>query len=530
MGEEERAGGGDDIGSQLALLRRLVDKLPAMIAYWDVDQRCRFANRAYETWFGVSPEALIGQELKSLLGVLYLPNLPHINGALLGEAQEFEREIPDPSGGPPRYAQAHYVPDIVDGAVRGFCVLVADVTRRKEAEAALRRAQERINAAEQLAAEQARRDAETQRLRLMLEWAPTGMILVDRRGTILLSNARMENLFGYARDELVGKTIEMLVPGHLRDLHKQHRTEFSGDPRPRAMGVECELYGLRRDGTLVPVEIGLSPLETPEGDVVLASVVDISERNSAEKERADLYDRLQAMNRDLEEGVRSRTAALSQMLEEREALLREKTSLLQEVHHRVKNNLQLISSLLNLQASQIQDLAARDTFLDAQGRVRSIALLHESLYQSDDLGRVDMREYVDKLVSTLGRTHGEALSHIVSEVDRVFLSVDMAVPCGLIVNELVTNALKHAFRGNRDTARNEIRIEMRRMNDHVTISVVDNGRGYPNAVDPMKDESMGLTLVRDLSLQLRGHVAFATENGARCTIVFSTHKRGESRS
>jgi diguanylate cyclase (GGDEF)-like protein/PAS domain S-box-containing protein len=132
----------DALWRQCEMLRALVDHVPAMLAYWDASQRCRFANRAYEKWFGVSPDAMIGTTMAELLGPLYPLNLPYIEGALRGEPQQFDREIPDPAGGPPRYSQAHYVPDVAEGGVvRGFFVLVADVTERQRLEVALRRSE-----------------------------------------------------------------------------------------------------------------------------------------------------------------------------------------------------------------------------------------------------------------------------------------------------------------------------------------------------------------------------------------------------
>jgi PAS domain S-box-containing protein len=129
------------------LARVIVNKLPAMLAYWDATLHCRFANRAYETWFGVSAEAMIGQTMPEFLGPLYKLNQRYVEGALRGEEQTFEREIPDPSGGPPRHSQASYVPDIFEGRVRGFCVLVVDITARKRAEVALAAAKETADAA-----------------------------------------------------------------------------------------------------------------------------------------------------------------------------------------------------------------------------------------------------------------------------------------------------------------------------------------------------------------------------------------------
>ncbi|HEY0707031.1 MAG TPA: PAS domain-containing protein [Polyangia bacterium] len=123
---------------ELKLNRTVVDMVPAMLAYWNADQRCEFANRAYETWFGVTPEEIVGRTMKELLGPIYELNLPYIQGALRGIPQEFEREIPDPKGGPARYSQANYVPDIEGDVVRGFFVLVADISQRKRIEDDLR--------------------------------------------------------------------------------------------------------------------------------------------------------------------------------------------------------------------------------------------------------------------------------------------------------------------------------------------------------------------------------------------------------
>src|SRR5512144_2167688 len=114
--------------ADVSLLRGAVDNISAMLAYWDSTQRCRFANRAYERWFGVSPESLIGKHISELLGPIYPLNLPYIEGALRGEPQEFERVIPNPAGGPPRHSLANYIPHIVDGVVRGFFVLVTDIS------------------------------------------------------------------------------------------------------------------------------------------------------------------------------------------------------------------------------------------------------------------------------------------------------------------------------------------------------------------------------------------------------------------
>jgi len=133
-------------------LRALADHVPAMLAYWDENQRCRYANRAYETWFGRKAETVVGLTLAELLGDLYVLDAPHIAAALRGEAQHFEREIPDPAGGPARLSQTHYIPDLADGRVRGFYVLATDVTHRAKAEDAGRDLERQAHATERLSA------------------------------------------------------------------------------------------------------------------------------------------------------------------------------------------------------------------------------------------------------------------------------------------------------------------------------------------------------------------------------------------
>ena len=130
-----------EAGRTRAIVRRVVDGVPGMLAYWDKDQRCRFANAAYEAWFGVTAEDLIGRTMRELLGPIYARNLPHIEGALRGETQAFEREIPDPRSGVLRHSQAHYLPHFVAGEVQGFSVMVTDISAQKKTEAELREAQ-----------------------------------------------------------------------------------------------------------------------------------------------------------------------------------------------------------------------------------------------------------------------------------------------------------------------------------------------------------------------------------------------------
>lgn len=201
--------------------------------------------------------------------------------------------------------------------------------------------------------------------------------------------------------------------------------------------------------------------------------------------------------------------------------LREKEVLLSEVHHRVKNNLQIVSSLLSLQAGQLADSAARQVFAETQSRIQAIALVHEKLYQSDSLSAFSFRDYVSELVTALDRAQnggGRGISLRV-DADELELSTDLAITCGLIVNELVTNALKHAFPAGR---RGSVVIAVRRGDAHsIALSVADDGVGLPESLDPRRTRSVGLSLVTGLARQLSATLTIKREGGSAFELGFT---------
>jgi|GEM_PF-3399037 len=202
------------------------------------------------------------------------------------------------------------------------------------------------------------------------------------------------------------------------------------------------------------------------------------------------------------------------------ASLREKEVLLKEIHHRVKNNLQVISSLLNLQSMATEDASARAMLADSQNRVRSMALIHEKLYRSDDLSRIDFREYLNTLTAGIVQTYQSFSVPIDLRLsgENVFLPVDSAVPCGLIVNELVSNALKHAFPDGRA---GQIRVDLRQNNSReIRLAVSDNGIGLPETVDFRNTESLGMQLVNALVAQLGGMLDLKVDGGTMFEITF----------
>jgi PAS domain S-box-containing protein len=348
---------------------------------------------------------------------------------------------------------------------------------------------------------------------LAIEAAPTGMLMVDRSGRIVLVNAQIEKLFGYARAELIGAPLELLVPERFRGRHPQFRTEFFAAPQTRPMGGGRNLFGRRKDGTELPVEIGLNPLETSAGHFILGSVVDITERKRAERERDELLAQLRALNLDLEERVRARTAELSGTLRERDVLL-------QEVHHRVKNNLQVISSLISMQGRKLPAGPSRDALEECQTRVQAIALIHEKLYQSRDYSRVPFSDYVRSLAANVFYATGTAPGDVALDlaIDDVALAVDKAIPCGLILNELITNALKHAFPGGR---RGRVRVELRALDDRqLVLSVADDGAGMPPGFEVAGATSLGLQIIATLVEQLDAKLEIVGGDGTTFRVTF----------
>ena len=202
--------------------------------------------------------------------------------------------------------------------------------------------------------------------------------------------------------------------------------------------------------------------------------------------------------------------------------LREKEVLLREIHHRVKNNMQVISSLLNLQSRNIEDPRLRKMFLESQSRVRAMALIHEVLYGSDDLSRIDLEDYISKLANNLFRMYGADTSRIRLEVaaEGVTLAIDDTVPCGLVISELLSNSLKYAFPDGRS---GEIGIHaVMTDDDRIMLTVRDNGVGIPDDVDIRNTESMGMGLVTGLvENQLGGRLELDRSDGTGFTIVFS---------
>lgn len=228
---------------------------------------------------------------------------------------------------------------------------------------------------------------------------------------------------------------------------------------------------------------------------------------------------LEKYSRSLEGLVEERTSQLRASLEEKEVLLK-------EIHHRVKNNLQIISSLLNLQAGDIKDEQTSEMFRNSISRVKSMALIHEKLYQSKDLARIDFSEYAGGLIEYLLSAYQVQSNSIrvKIDIDNTFLPVNTAIPCGLIMNELISNSLKHAFPDGR---KGEIRIRFCKEGAY-TLTLSDDGIGFPESIDVHHATSLGLRLVNGLILQLGGFMKLNVEQGTEFQITFKVREKETS--
>ncbi len=379
------------------------------------------------------------------------------------------------------------------GRVVGASTIARDITERKQAEEALRLA----NAYN----------------RSLLEASLDPLVTIGPDGKVTDVNAATEAATGRSRAELIGTDFcdYFTEPAKARAGYEQVFRE--GSVRDYALELR------HRDGHVISVLYNASTYRDEAGKVigVFAAARDITERKRAEAA-------LKEVNERLEQRVAERTAALAESEQHLRASLAEKEVLLKEIHHRVKNNMQVISSLVDLQADRLEDGAMRSVLQDVTHRVRSMALVHEKLYQSADMARVEFAEYAQSLLNYLWRAHGSVASgvRLALDMEPVSLSVNAAVPSGLILNELVSNALKHAFRGRTG---GEVAVSLRGGADGgVCLRVRDNGTGLPPDLDWRQADSLGLRLVQILAGQLRATVEVSGGEGTEFAVTFRGRK------
>ncbi|MBW4481814.1 MAG: PAS domain S-box protein [Tildeniella torsiva UHER 1998/13D] len=306
---------------------------------------------------------------------------------------------------------------------------------------------------------------------------------------IAYANRKFEQMFGYNPGELDGRHVSII-----NYANDEAGAEAVNQAICQAvfdnLEATYEVHNIKKDGTPFWCSATTSVFDHPEyGSVLVAVHQDISDRKESEA-------KLQAS-------------------------LKEKELLLKEIYHRVKNNLQVVYSLLNLQSRKVSDPLALSVLRDSQSRVRAMALVHEKLYKSDDLTRIDMADYIHSLAYSLVETYQSSRSHISLQlkIETYSLDIETALPCGLMLTELMSNSLKYAFSDGRS---GEITITSSLGSDRqVFLRVGDNGVGLPSNFDLQQVPSLGLSLVRNLAKQIKGEVAIAPQVvGSAFQVVF----------
>ncbi|HEY0993451.1 MAG TPA: PAS domain S-box protein [Kofleriaceae bacterium] len=322
-----------------------------------------------------------------------------------------------------------------------------------------------------------------------------GIFMLDRNACFATWNRGAQLIYGYQPTDLIGKHFSTFWT---QDDRERGRPQEELDNARRAGRHVHEAWRVRKDGSWFWVNATITAMYAPDGSFEGFSGVT----------------RDVTMLRQQEDELRTKQVALAQSLKEREVLL-------QEIHHRVKNNLQVISSLINMQARRLEPGAARDALEECQTRVLAIALIHEKLYESKDYSEVRFAEYTRSLAGNVFHATGVSRGgiNLVQAIDDLPLKIDRAIPCGLILSELITNALKHAFRDRRNGT---IWVSLTRADPgRLRLTVRDDGSGLPAGFDIANVNSMGLQLVTTLCEQLSGTLEVTHDPGACFQLTFS---------
>jgi PAS domain S-box-containing protein len=446
--------------SERVLLASIVDSSGDAILSKTMDGIITSWNKGAEILYGYTTEEVIGQPVSMLVPPGHPDEIPHIMSRLAkGEVIGHYETVRQAKDG--RLIDVSLtVSPIVDaeGNIVGGSAVARNITPEK------------------------RLRAERQFLGLIVEGSDDAIYSKDLDGIVLSWNPGAERIFGYTPDEIIGKPVAMLTsPGNENQIH-----EILGQLRAGKRIDHFETVRRRKDGSLIHVSLTISPIRDDTEKIIAAS--SIAKDITKQKQAAMLI----------------------------EAQLQEKKILLQEIHHRVKNNLQLVASLLELRSRSMEDQEGKDAFSDSIGRIRSMALLHEKMYGSDIVGNVDFANYVKSLFEPLAETFSKDPINFVVDSDHFMLDLNRAIPLGLILNELLTNSLKHAFRSSKAP---EIAIKIRTNMDKVALIVSDNGTGLPPGINLFTSDSFGFKIVRLLTEQIEGQIKVQNQNGTMFEIT-----------
>jgi PAS domain S-box-containing protein len=352
-----------------------------------------------------------------------------------------------------------------------------------------------------------------------------GIIAFDRNYSFTLWNRGMENLTGIPEKEVLNKNVFQTFPvlksiGEDKNIHHTLAGEH--------VIVKDKFFTLPETKKKGYLEAYYSPVVAANKQITGGLIII---RDTTQKKL--MMEELQSAKRELEKRVEERTSALAEangqlmleIMEKNKAheriqeSLEEKIVLIKEIHHRVKNNLQVISSLLNLQSAYIKNAEARELFGESRNKIRSMALVYEKLYQSKNLNEIKYKDYIYSLTGELSQLYkiDSGRITITYGIDDISIKIDPAILCGLIINELVSNSLKHAFPGEK---KGEIFIGFRKNGNNYFMTIKDDGIGFPQNYEWVQTNKLGLQLVHSLSEQLHGSLKINYRNSTEFNISF----------
>ncbi|MFZ3384960.1 MAG: PAS domain S-box protein, partial [Candidatus Methanoperedens sp.] len=453
------------------------------------DGKITDVNKGTELVTGVSREKLIGKDFSDYFTEREKARKGYQEVFEKGFVRDYPLAIRHKSG---KITEVLYNASVYKneaGEVEGVFAAARDITQIKRAEEQLR--------------------ITSLYARNLIEASLDPLVTISLRGKIMDVNKATELVTGISRKELIGSDFSNYFTEPEKARNGYHEVFEKGFVRDYPLAIR------HKSGKITDVLYNATVYKNETGEVqgVFAAARDITQQKFAENELRRAHD-------ELEIRVRERTSELMKSLSEKELLIK-------EVHHRVKNNLQIVSSMFELQSTYMKDKKAIMAFMEGRNRVATMALIHEKLYNSGDLSRIRFAGYIEELTSNIFASYGVNSEKIRLNINvgDVFFDINTAIPCGLIINELVSNSIKHAFT---DRSNGEINIELHpENNDKYLLTINDNGRGFPPDLDFKNSDTLGLKLVITLTNQLNGTIELDRTAGTKFTIMFSELKYKE---
>ena len=437
--------------------RTTLDSMGEAIHLVDTDLTIVLINQAFENWnnsLGLKT-GIVGQNLFSAFP--FLPEQVRLEyGRVFQTGEILITEETNWFGEKEVTTVTRKIPILEDGKVIRVATVVEDITERKQAEQALHESEARY--------------------RNIFEGVQDAIFVESPSGEILDVNQRACEMFGYSHAEFLAKSVADLVPPGSQVVYADVDNQVS---LPANL---VETMNLRANGENFPVELSVRLQNLSGKTAMLVVVREITERKRAE-------------------------AALRTALREKEVLLR-------ELYHRTKNNMQVISALLNMEADRSADAVIQKTLRDMDTRILAMALVHEKLYQSKNLAHIDLKDYITNLAALILESYDVRTEKVRFSIDAqsITIPIESAIPCGLLINEIISNSLKHAFPGQRT---GEIKIRLSRL-EHgaVLLEISDNGIGVPAEIDLHTRKSLGMRIIFGIAgHQLHAQVRVNTSNG-----------------